>query len=290
LPLAALTEAIHDRRQTTKDVSPQMQNMERASPPSDLESDPNFITSLARGLAVMREFANHKGHLTIATLARHTGIPRAAVRRCLYTLTRLGYVEQKHGKLFSLRPTVLSLSRAYLRSTSLVSAAQPLLDNLSASLHELASVALLDGDDVFYLARSSSTHRIISVDLDVGSRLPAYCTSMGRVLLAYLPAPQLNAYFIRVSFTKWTNRTIVSRTRLRQELVGVARGGFAIVDQELETGLRSIAVPVHDAGGAVVAAMSVSTQASRVTLVDLQRRLLPQLQAAAHELGVCMTA
>ena len=250
-----------------------------------LSGDPNFMTSLARGLAVIRGFTQQKRSLTISQLSHRTGIPRAAVRRCLYTLSRLGYVGAADGKNFALRPKILGLGHAYLSSTTLANAAQPLLDRISDALHESSSMALLEGDEILYVARSSTTLRIMSVDLGIGTRLPAYCTSMGRVLLAHLPPADLDSYFRRVKLVAHTARTVIAPDKLRKEFDVVRRSGHAIVDQELELGLRSLAVPVRDLAGQVVAAMNISTQAPRVSIAELERRFLPELEAAAQELG-----
>lgn len=250
-----------------------------------MSGDPNFMTSLARGLAVIQGFSQQKRSLTIAQLSHRTGIPRAAVRRCLYTLSRLGLAGSDDGKTFSLRPKMLSLGHAYLSSTTLATSAQPLLDRVSEVLDESSSIALLDGDDILYVARSSTTRRIMSVDLSLGTHLPAYCTSMGRVLLAHLPPAAIDAYLRQAKLVAYTPRTIVAPERLRKVLAQVAAEGHAIVDQELELGLRSVAVPVRDLRGNVVAAMNISTQASRVPLPELTRRFLPPLHAAARELG-----
>jgi len=255
-----------------------------------MSGDPNFMTSLARGLAVVRGFTQQKRSLTISQLSHRTGIPRAAVRRCLYTLAKLGYVGADDGRNFSLKPRILGLSHAYLSSTTLASAAQPLLDRVSAALHESSSIALLEGDEILYLARSSTMRRIMSVDLGIGTRLPAYCTSMGRVLLAHLPADDLNRYFERVKLIAHTNRTLIAPAPIRAELKRVAAADYAMVDQELELGLRSIAVPVRDLAVRVVAAMNIGTQASRVSVADLERRCLPELRAAAQELGANLLA
>lgn len=253
-----------------------------------LSGDPNFMTSLARGLAVIQGFSQQKRSLTIAQLSHRTGIPRAAVRRCLYTLSRLGLAGSEDGKTFSLRPKILGLGHAYLSSTTLATSAQPLLDHMSTVLDESSSIALLDGDDILYVARSSTTRRIMSVDLSLGTHLPAYCTSMGRVLLAHLPADALDAYLRRVKLVAYTPRTVIAPDRLRKVLAGVAADGYAIVDQELELGLRSIAVPVRDLRGTVVAAMNISTQATRVPLPELTRRFLPELASAARELSAML--
>lgn len=263
------------------------------SPAAEIEAmtgDPNFMTSLARGLAVIRGFTQQKRSLTISQLSHRTAIPRAAVRRCLYTLQRLGYVGADDGKNYSLRPKILGLGHAYLSSTTLATSAQPLLDHVSDVVHESSSIALLDADEILYVARSSTTRRIMSVDLGLGTRLPAYCTSMGRVLLAHLPPAEIDAYFARVKLVAFTNRTVIGQERLRREFETIRRNDYAIVDQELELGLRSIAVPVRNLAGRVVAAMNIGTQASRISLAELERRLLPELQSAARELGANLLA
>src|SRR2546429_3376837 len=172
--------------------------------------DPNFMASLARGLAVIRAFTQQRRHLTIAQLSHRTGIPRAAVRRCLYTLAKLGYVVADEARGYSLRPGILALGHAYLSSTPLATKVQPLLDHISDALHESSSMAVLESDEILYIARSTTTTRLMSIDLGLGSRLPAYCSSMGRVLLASLSGPELDAYLSRVKLTRLTNRTIVS--------------------------------------------------------------------------------
>jgi IclR family pca regulon transcriptional regulator len=248
--------------------------------------DPNFMASLARGLAVIRAFTQQRRHLTIAQLSQRTAIPRAAVRRCLYTLSTLGYVGTEDGRTYALRPRILALGHAYLSSTPLVYAVQPLLDQITSVLHESSSLAVLEGDEILYIARSSTTTRLMSIDLGIGSRLPAYCTSMGRVLLAGLSAAELDLYLSRVKLVKLTTRTVSTADELKVALNAVRRNGYAVVDQELEIGLRSIAVPVSDREGRSVAAINVGTQSSRVSVAEMESKFLPPLRAAAHELGL----
>jgi IclR family pca regulon transcriptional regulator len=247
------------------------------------------MASLARGLAVIRGFSQQRRQLTIAQLSHRTAIPRAAVRRCLYTLMQLGYVGSEDGRTYALRPRILSLGHAYLSSTPLATAVQPLLDHISNALHESSSLAVLEADEILYIARSSTTARVMSVDLGLGSRLPAYCTSMGRVLLAGQSAAQVDGYLSRVKLTRLTNHTVSTAKELRQVLESVRRDGYAIVDQELEIGLRSIAVPVKDVTGQVVAAINAGTQSARVTLAEMKSRFLPALLAAAGELSMLVS-
>lgn len=252
----------------------------------DALTDPSFMTSLARGLAVLRAFSDQRRSLTIAQISVKTGIPRAAVRRCLHTLRALGYADAEANN-FSLKPKVLTLGYSYLSSTPLTVSAQPCLNATSRALNESCSLAVLDDDQVLYVARSA-TSRIMSVALNTGSRLPAYCTSLGRVMLAHVPQAELKAYLERVTLRAYTDRTIVSAKRLNEILVGVRHNGYAIIDEELEVGLRSIAVPVRGASGAVVAALNVGAQASRVTLQQMTEQFLPALLAASQELSALL--
>src|SRR5258706_1670329 len=261
------------------------------TPSSEIQAfggDRTFMASLARGLAVVRAFTQQRRQLTIAQLSQRTGIPRAAVRRCLYTLSQLGYVASEDGRTYALRPRILALGHAYLSSTPLANAVQPLLDQITSDLHESSSMAVLEGDDILYIARSSTTTRVMSIDLGIGSRLPAYCTSMGRVLLAGLPDAELQAYLARAKLTRLTTRTAATPDELMSVLKTVRRNGYSLVDQELEIGLRSIAVPVTDRGGRAVAALNIGTQSSRVPVAEMESRFLPPLRAAARELGLML--
>jgi IclR family pca regulon transcriptional regulator len=245
--------------------------------------DPDFMTSLARGLHVIRAFAGVDRRLTIADVSRATGLTRAVVRRCLYTLKELGYAATD-GRMYFLQPRILNLGYAYLSTAPVPIAAQPVLEEMSEALGEASSVAVLDDGAVVYVGRAA-TKRIMSVTLGVGSRLPAYCTALGRVLLAHLTDEQVNTELSKVDFIQHTKHTVTSRKRLEEILAGVRQEGFALNDQELEIGLRSIAVPVRNVVGTVVAAMNVSTQASRVSRRELLERCLPVLRGAAEKLS-----
>ncbi len=250
-----------------------------------LTGDPDFMTSLARGLAVIQAFSQKKRQLTISQVSAKTGFSRAAVRRCLYTLAKLGFAGSDDNRHFYLRPRVLALGHSYISSMPLATAAQPILEHFSRLLHESCSIATLDGLDIVYVARANVT-RIMAIDLGVGSRLPAFCTSMGRVLLAHLPPDELESFLARIQFTRYTERTIVTVDKLRPVLRLALRNGYAIVDQELELGLRSMAVPIQNPGGKVVAAVNVGAHAQRVSNQDMLNKFLPHLRAAAQEL--CM--
>jgi IclR family pca regulon transcriptional regulator len=252
----------------------------------DAMTDPSFMTSLARGLAVVQAFSDSRKPQTIAGISQKTGIPRAAVRRCLHTLRELGYVDAELNN-FSLRPKVLTLGYSYLSSTPLTVSAQPYLNNISRTLNESSSMAVLDDDEVLYVARAA-TSRVMSVALNTGSRLPAYCTSLGRVMLAYLPPDELEAYLARTKLRAMTENTVVNQKRLREILAGVRQDGYAINDEELELGLRSIAVPVRGASGTVLAALNVGAQAARVSVKQLQQEFLPVLLRGAPELSILL--
>lgn len=243
------------------------------------------MTSLARGLIVIQAFTQQHPQMTISQLSVKTGLSRAAVRRCLYTLTKLGFAGAEDGSRYSLRPRMLTLSHTYTTSNTLSSSAQPILERMSASYRESFSVATLDGDDIVYIARTT-VPRVMAVDLHIGSRLPAYCTSMGRVLLAYLPSEQLEQYMAHAVLTPHTTRTVTSVEKLRLALRNVRRLGYALVDQELEVGLRSIAVPVYSPSGRVVATINLSGNAPRLSVLEMHSRFLAPLRSAANELGV----
>lgn len=244
--------------------------------------DPDFMLSLARGLLVLRAF-EREPKLTIGRAAAITGLPRPAARRCLYTLERLGYLSARDGE-WQLRPLLLSLARSYLTSTRFAEAAQPRLDQLRDEVGESCSIGVLDRGDVVYVARAE-TQRIISIVLQVGSHLPAYCTSMGRVLLAALDPEARAAYLSAAPFPARTPFTRTSAAALAEELTKVAAQGYAVIDQELEVGLRSIAVPVRDPSGRVVAALNAGAASSRAEASDLVNRFLPRLRTAAEELS-----
>lgn len=244
--------------------------------------DPNFMMSLARGLAILRACAAHTRESTIPQLSAQTGIPRAAVRRVLYTLTQLGYARAQ-GKGYVLLPRVLGIASAYSSASSLVDQAQPVLDRLRDQLSESCSLGVLDGDDLLYVARAE-TVRIMSIGLNKGSRLPAYCTSMGRVLLADLPAETIAGYLERTALRPRTEFTETHAERFRLLLAKVRTDRYALNDQELEIGLRSIAVPVRDGTGQVIAAMNVGSQTARIARDALLADVLPLLRSAASEL------
>lgn len=216
---------------------------------------------------------------TVADVARDSGLTRASARRFLLTLEDLGYVRSDERR-FSLTPRVLELGYAFLSSLTLPQIAQPHLRELVERVHESSSVSVLDGTDVVYVAREP-TQRIMTVAISVGTRFPAYATSMGRVLLAGCSDAALDGFLARAELRKLTAATVTDPVRLRREIERVREQGWALVDQELEDGLRSVAVPLRSPSGEVVAAMNLSTHASRRTPTAIRRELLPQLRDAA---------
>lgn len=251
-------------------------------PAADDGADPDFMLSLARGLAVLHAFGDEKRPMTIATIAARTALSRAAARRVLHTLVKLGYAA-KDDNQFSLMPKVLALGYSYLSSNSLAATAQPLLDGLRDILHESCSLGVREDNELVYIGRSE-TARIMSIGLRAGSRLPLYCTSMGRILLAYRPIEEQRAYLQAASIERRTARTEIDRDLLLEIFRSARERGYAIVDQELEMGLISIAVPVFDRKGDVVASVNVGSQAARVSVDELVDRVLPELQNVAEQL------
>jgi IclR family pca regulon transcriptional regulator len=249
----------------------------------DQSREPHFVQSLERGLAVIRAFDADHPELTLSEVARACDLTRAAARRFLLTLVDLGYM-RTDGRLFALSPRVLELGYAYLSSLTLPEVAEPHLERLVAQVRESSSVCVLDGDDVVYVARVP-TSRIMTVTINVGTRFPAYATSMGRVLLAGLPDEELDKYLARVKLVAFTARTVGTTSALRAELMKVRGQGYALVDQELEEGLRSLAAPIRDRAGRVVAAMNISVHASRNTVDSMRRDLLPKLLETAAKVS-----
>lgn len=246
------------------------------------------VQSLARGLAVIRAFDADHSELTLSDVARRADITRAAAGRFLRTLEQLGYVRPSTGsgtgssvgRTFSLTPRVLELGFSYLSALSIPEIVQPHLERLSREVDESVSAAVLDGGDIVYIARVP-TRRIMSVRITIGTRFPAFATSMGRVLLAGMPDAALDALLEASALPSLTERTVTDADALRQELDRVRAQGWALVDGELEPGLRSVAVPLRDRRGDVVAAVNVSTSATRDSVEHVVQRHLPVLRETA---------
>ena len=245
-------------------------------------ADGDFVQSLERGLSVIRAFDADHPKLSLSEVAASAGLSRAAARRFLHTLVHLGYMQGSGGR-FSLRPKILELGYAYLSSLTLPEVAMPHLEELVEQVRESSSVSELDGEDVVYIARVPAK-RIMRVTISVGTRFPAYATSMGRVLLAAKPEEWLDEYLASVNLRCLTGHTITSPAELRQELRKVRNRGWALVDQELEEGLRSLAAPIRDWDGRVIAAVNVSTHAGRRSLDSVLEDLLRPLLATAERI------
>lgn len=259
-----------------------------AAPHEDAR-DPSgqYVQSFARGLSVIRSFDADHPEMTLSDIARRTGLTRATSRRFLLTLVELGYVKTD-GRLFSLTARVLDLGFSYLSALSLPEIAQPHLEQLAASIHESTSASVLDGTDIVYVARVP-TRRIMSVRINIGTRFPAYATSMGRVLLAHLEPDALAEQLESADFTNLTSHTVRTRDALAEELTRVHEQGWALVDQELEDGLRSVAAPIRH-GRRVIAAINISTTANSHSIESIRENLLPPLRRAAERISEDLTA
>lgn len=247
-------------------------------------SDRDYVNSLARGLEVISAFTRTRPKMTLAEIARTTGMQRAAVRRFLITLVREGYAE-KDDKHFYLKPKVLELGYSALSSMSMLDVIQPAMNELADTLQESVFAAVLAGDDVIYIARATS-ERLINVGITVGKRAPAYAVSTGRVLLAAESEAFRDAYLDRVKPEKLTPNTITSKVKLRSTIEEARIANYSIVDQELEVGLGAISVPVRNSDGKVIAALNVCCPSSRTTIDDMQKKILPALMAAAQKIAV----
>jgi IclR family pca regulon transcriptional regulator len=229
-----------------------------------------------RAFAIVRTFGRDCPTLTLSQVAERTGLTRASARRFLLTLQSLGYIGSD-GRQFFLRPRILDLGFAYLSSVPVFDVVETHMEAMVQQLQESSSASVLDGTDVIYTVRVP-TKRIMSVQIDVGTRLPAYATSMGRVLLANLTDDQLSVYFLQAELKPLAPTTVTREDRLRDLLGQVREQGWCLVDQELEVGVRSVAVPLHDSAGRVFAAMNVSTNATRVPADRLLAEYLPLLR------------
>jgi IclR family pca regulon transcriptional regulator len=244
--------------------------------------DADYVRSIERGLAVIAGLGHPGGGLTVAEVARAVGVTRASARRTLLTLEQLGYL-RCDDRRFTLTPKLLDLGHGYRAGLALPDVARPHLQQLMEATDEFCSVSVLDGDETVCVARVAPA-RIMNVAMPVGTRLPAYATCVGRVLLAALDAEHLDGYLGRVELRALTPVTLATAPALRAELDRVRRQRFAVVDQELERGLRSAAAPIHDTAGRVIAAANLGALAGRITVATLRTRLLPPLRAAAESI------
>jgi IclR family pca regulon transcriptional regulator len=254
---------------------------------STVERDSDsFVRSFARGLSVIRAFGGNRSAMTLSEVAERAAVTRASARRVLLTLQQLGYVSAD-GRHFRLTPKILDLGYSYLSSLDVWEYAEPIMEELVAQVRESCSASVLDGDEIVYVLRVP-TSRIMSINLGIGTRLPAYATSMGRVLLAGLGDAELESYLARTERPQLTPYTVTGADEVRAILRDVRANGWALVDQELEVGLRSIAVPLSSGSGRVVAALNVSAHATRVTAEGMVADLLPHLRAAQARIDAAL--
>lgn len=245
-------------------------------------ADRDYVASLARGLSVIRAFSRSRPSMTLSEVAASADMNRAAARRFLLTLVREGYAETD-GKYFRLRPKILELGFSALSSLTFAEIAEPPMDDLAAEIGETCLAAVLDGEDCVYVARATAP-RVVSVDIDVGSSLPAFAMSTGRVLLAALTDEELDRWLDEFRPSKYTDRTITSRARIKEDVIEVREKGWSIVDQEYEIGFRSLSVPIKDQGGAIVAALNICCPSPRVSLETMRREFLPAARRTAEEI------
>jgi IclR family transcriptional regulator, pca regulon regulatory protein len=250
--------------------------------PSDPTEQPDFVTALARGLAVVRAFGSDRPRMTLADIAKRVSLPRATVRRSLITLATLGYIETD-GRNFALTPKVLALANSYLSSSPLPRAAQPMLERLAETTRESCWAAILDDEDVLLVA-GARTNRLLSAGLAVGSRLPAFCSALGRVLLAGSSDDKLDAFMERLAPRSLTPRTVTEAAAIRRAILSAREEGYAISDGEVETGVCSIAVPLVDQQGRTIAALNATVPSARLRRSEMMERFLPLLRQAANDI------
>ena len=263
---------------------PHHETLRAAGPAADgPKPGDTYVQSFARGLQVIRSFSAAAPQQTLSEVAQRTGLTRAGARRILLTLEGLGYVHC-NGRQFSLAPRILDLGFAYLSSLPLWNLAEPVMEQLVEEVKESCSAAVLDGPDIVYVLRVP-THKIMSINLGIGSRLPAYCTSMGRTLLAELDEAALDEVLREYPPARRTARTITDPALLRAELARARQQGWCIVNQELEEGLVSLSAPIRDRTGRAIAAMNISGQANRTSPEHMVEHFLPRLRSAAGEIS-----
>ncbi len=259
-----------------------MDKVAESSEGASADARQDRVGSLEKGLSVIEILAGHPTGLTLTETAGIAGLTRAGARRLLLSLVASGFADHE-GRSFRLSPKLIALSRQWLAGSSLWTFAEPFMRRVSEALNESCSAAILSGEEVVYVQRVTGA-RIVGVALHVGTRLPAFCTSMGRVLLSDLPDDALAVFLGEAQLGARNEKTITSPTALHALIAQARIDGHAVVDEELEIGLRSIAVPVRDRSGRIVAAINVSTQSGRMSVADLESRALPELKRAASRI------
>ena len=257
-----------------------MPRIKRTAEEEDARRDsPEFIESLDRGLRVLELFGAQDRPMTLSDVAKAANLPRATARRILLTLEKGGFVATD-GKLFSLTSRVLALASAYLSSNQIVSVVQPMIDRVASETREVCSLAILDGEQAIFIARASPA-RVFSAGIDIGYRLPAFCTSVGRVLLGRLSNEELASSIGRMELAAQTPFTVVDKEVLLATIITDRSKGYSLVDQEAEDGFRSLAVPVRRYDGEIVAAINVGSHVDRISTGEMIDRFLPPLKSAA---------
>ena len=240
----------------------------------------DFVESLYRGLRLLQAFGNTSGPMTLSDVARAADLPRATARRILLTLEHGGFVASD-GKLFTLTPHVLTLAGSFLRSNQIVTVLQPVLDRIATSAQEISSLALLDGDEVVFIGRGSPA-RVFSAGLDIGYRLPAFCTSVGRAMLGQLDDAELAARLKAMKREVLTPQTVTDPGALLARITADRAQGYSLVDREAEPHFRSISVPVRRYDDVIVAAINMGAHVDRVPAQELIDRFLPLLREGAE--------
>jgi IclR family pca regulon transcriptional regulator len=258
-----------------------------SAPKASGEDDRNFVRALARGLAVIESFDDTRAAMTLSDVARRTGLSRGAVARVLHTLETLGYLKSD-GRHFSLLPRTLKLGYAYLSSQPLWRIAHPMLEAVARDTGNACSLSVLDGEEIVYVTWVSAG-RLVYDYVGVGGRLPAFCASMGRVLLAALSGRELDAFFAKAKLVPRTPKTITDPQRLRAVLAAVRRNGYGTQDEEIEPGQRAVAVPVVDEAGNTIAAINVTVAAHRATMKQMIDQSVPVLRREAKRLGEALS-
>jgi IclR family pca regulon transcriptional regulator len=253
-------------------------------PPEKPQKDSEYLNTLARGLSVLRAFSKERPAMTLSEVAVCTSLSPAVARRCLNTLVQLGYVGKK-GKTFLLTPEVMSFASAFLESMNIEEVVRPHLQEVRDSTGDSSSLAVFSDPDVLYLIHVS-TNRMVRLAAGVGTRFPAYATSLGRILLAHLPAERLDTYFSRTEFVKFTDKTMIDRDRLRKIVQQARQNDYATIQDELDYGIVSVAVPIRAGTPEVIAAINCSTATSRVEPGEMLETRLPFLRRAAKEIEI----
>lgn len=253
---------------------------------SNPDKDPEYLSTLERGLSVLRAFDAAHPEMALSEVAAITNLSPAVARRCLNTLVHLGYVA-KHGRRFLLRPEVLVFGSAYLSSMNLETVALPYLQSVRDETGDSSSMAVISGHDILYVAHVS-TNRHIRLTANVGTRFPVHATSLGKVLLAFQPEQQIEDYLSSAALKRFTERTVVTRDDLRARLAAVRRNGYDSALDELDYGIVSVAVPVFDKDRRIASAINCSTSTTRISQDELIRTRLPLLQRAAHDIQAAL--